>query len=270
MGGQKERFYGDARVLHQQAVRIPLPDREAERAFHENVQTLADALERKARLLADPDVPVLTAHEIELEHAAESFERRLRNIAGEEYESVAMEYYRGERDDRIAEIAAYFVEGAWRIQQRTTVTDMVYAPLLLRYPDCFTLNIRFASDYCASGAIHYESPEHSSVDCDDAYAETYYAESQYTQREAAGYLEDAADVFRQEFPDPDDVPFDERKYGGIASAYGRHGSVFSTVVTRVDPDPDRFSEPATEPTIVEAGPEAQRTEHEFGLDGIVH
>lgn len=271
MAGQRERFNGDTRLLHQRAVRIPLPDVDAERVFHENMMTVAEAVERKADLLADPDVPLLSAYEAELDRASESFERRLRRIAGDDYEEVAMAYYRGERDDRIAEIAAYYFEGAWRIQQRTTVTDMVYAPLLVRYPDCFTLNIRFASGHTTPESIHYESPAHSAEELADEYVETYYEESQYSQRQAAAYVRDAAAMIREEFPDPDETSFEERKYGGIVSAGGRRGSVFSTVAKRVDPDPDRFSEPATEPTLVEAGAEARRTERDLRLEGeIVH
>lgn len=271
MTGQQKQFNGDARVLHQRAVRIPLPDEEAERVFHENMMTIADAQERKANLLADPDVPLLTAYEEGFDHAAESFERRLRRIAGDDYEEVATAYFRGERDDSIAEITAYFFEGVWRIQQWTTVTEMVYAPLILRYPDSFTLNIRFASGYTTPEAIYYESPEHSSEELDDEYAETYYEESQYSQRRAADYVRETADMIRDEFPGPDETPFEERKYGGIVSAGGRRGSVFSAVAKRVEPDPDRFSDPVTAPTLVEAGPEAKRTERDLRLDDeIVH
>ena len=271
MEGRQERFSGDAGVLHQRAVRIPLPDVEAERVFHENMMTIAEAQERKADLLADPDVPLLTAYEEGFEHAGESFKRRLRLIAGEDYEEVAAAYFRGERDDRIAEIAAYFLEGSWRVQQWPTVTEMVYVPLVLRYPDCFTINIRFASGCSTSDAIYYESPEHCSDDLSDEHAETYYEESQYTQRQAAEYVREGAQIVREEFPDPDETPFEERKYGGMVAAGGRRGSVFSAAFKRVEPDPDRFSEPATEPTLVEAGPEARRTERELGLeDEIVH
>ncbi|WP_339104002.1 hypothetical protein [Haloterrigena salinisoli] len=271
MEGQQERFNGDARVLHQRAVRIPLPDLEAERLFHENMMTIAEAQERKADLLADPDVPLLTAYEEEFAHAAESFQRRLEQIAGENYDEVAMAYFRGDRDDRVAEIAAYYVEGGWRIQQWHTVSEMVYAPLIVRYPDCFTMNVRFASGFTTPAAIDYESPEHSSEELAADHAETYYEESQYTQRQAAEYVRETADLIREEFPDPDDTPLEEREYGGIVSAGGRRGSVFSEVAERVEPDPDRFSEPVCKPTLVEAGPEARRTERELGLENeIVH
>ncbi|SEW11436.1 hypothetical protein [Natrinema salifodinae] len=270
MGGQQERFTGDAGVIHQRAVRTPLPNEAAERVFHENMMTVADARERKADLLADPDVPLLVAYEEELDRVAESFERRLRRFAGDDYEEAAMAYYRGERDDRVGELAAYYFEGLWRIQQRTTITDMVFSPLILRYPDSFTVNIRFASGYTTPNSVRYESPEHSSEELDDDHAEIYYEESVYSQRQAAEYLRETAQIIREEFPDPDESTFEERKYGGIVSAGGRRGSEFSALLERVEPDPDRFSEPVANPTLVEAGPEADRTEREFCLDNVVH
>lgn len=271
MNGGQNRFCGDAQVLHQRAVRIPLPDEDAERTFHENAMILAEAEEKRASLLADPDVPLSTAFEASFEHATQIIERQLQGIAGEDYEDAAMAYYRDERDDRIAEIAAYFVEGLWRIQQCATVAEMLYVPLILRYPNSFTVNVRFADDYTTPKSIHYESPEHADEELADEYAETYYEESQYSQRQAAAYVRDAAAMIREEFPDPDETSFEERKYGGIVSAGGRRGSVFSTVAKRVDPDPDRFSEPATEPTLVEAGAEARRTERDLRLEGeIIH
>ncbi|MDS0475810.1 hypothetical protein [Natrinema sp. 1APR25-10V2] len=263
MDGRQDRFTGDTEVLHQRAVRIPLPDAEAERVFHENMMTVADARERKADLLADPDSPVLSAYEAERDRIAETFERRLRRIAGDDYREVAMAYNRGERDDRIGALAAYYFEGAWRAQQRTTITEMVFAPLILRYPDCFTMNMRFASGYTTPRSIRYESPEHSSEELDDEHAERYYKESRYSQQQAATYLQETAEIIREEFPDPDETSFEERKYGGIVSASGRRGSTFSALLERVEPDPDRFSDPVDEPTLVEAGPEAKRTEREL-------
>ncbi|ADB60721.1 hypothetical protein Htur_1836 [Haloterrigena turkmenica DSM 5511] len=267
--GQRDRFNGDTRVLHQRAVRTPLPNLEAERVFHENMMTVAAARERKADLLADPDVPLLDAYEAELERVAESFERRLRRIVGDDYREVAMAHHRGERDDRLGELAAYYVEGLWRIQQRTTVTDMLFSPLILRYPDSFTTNIRFAGGYTTPKSIRYESPEHSSDELPDDYAETYYEESRYSQRRAATYLRETAEIIRKEFPDPDETTFEERKYGGIVSAGGRRGSVFSAILERVEPDSDRFSEPVDVPTLVEAGPEARRTERSLRLEGEI-
>ena len=90
MSGGKQRFNGGARVLHRRAVRTPLPDEEAERVFHENMMAVADGRERKAELLADPDVSLLEAYETEFERVSESFERRLRHVAGDDYEEAAM------------------------------------------------------------------------------------------------------------------------------------------------------------------------------------
>ncbi|ELY86930.1 hypothetical protein [Natrinema altunense] len=271
MDGTQDRFNGNTRVLHQRAVRIPLPDREAERVFHENMMNVAVARERKADLLADPAVSVLDAYEVQFDHIAESFERRLRRTVGDDYEEVAMAYNRGERDDQIGALAAYYFEGAWRAQQQATITDMLYAPLILRYPDSFTTNIRFASGYTTTESVRYESPAHCSEELDDEHTETYYEESLYSQQQAADYLRESAAIIREEFPDPDDTSFEERKYGGIVSASGRRGSVFSAMLERVEPDPDRFAESISEPTLVEAGPEARRTERTFRLESdVIH
>lgn len=263
MSGQRNSFNGDASVLHRRAVRTPLPDADAERLFHRNMMAVADARERKADLLADPEVPLLAAYEAELDRVAESFERRLRRIAGDDYEEAAMAYARGEREDRIGELAAYYVEGLWRIQQRTTVTDMLFSPIILRYPDSFTVNVRFASECTTPESIRYESPEHSTETLVDEHAEAYYRESLYSQRQAATYVRETARIIREQFPDPDEVPFEERKYGGIVSAEGRRGSVFSALLEPVEPEPDRFSEPIEASTLVDEGPEARRTEREL-------
>lgn len=269
MTSQGSRFDGDADVLCHRAVRTPLPDEDAERVFHENMMGVADARERKAELLADPDVPLLDAYEAELDRVAESFRRRLRHTAGEDYEDVAMAYNRGERDDERGKLASYYLEALWRIQQRTTVTDMLFFPLILRYPDSFTVNVRFASGYTTTESVLYESPEHSSDELDDEHAEAYYHESQYSQKQAAEYVRETAQIIREEFPDPEETTFEERKYGGVVSAGGRRGSVFSAMLERVEPDPNRFSAPVGEPTLVEEGPEARRTERELLSDGEV-
>ena len=270
MDGERDRFNGDTKVLHQRAVRTPLPDRTAERVFHENMMTVADAQERKAELLADPEVPLPVAYEEELDAVAGSFERRLERIAGDDYEEIAMAYFRGERDDRLGKLAAYYFEGLWRIQQRATITDMVFSPVILRYPDCFTVNIRFTRGDTTTASVYYESPEHCTEDLADKYATTYYEESRYSQQQAATFFREAAQIIREQFPDPDDTSFDDRKYGGIVSAGGRRGSAFSTMLEPLEPDPDRFSEPIDEPTLVEAGPEAKRTERElFRNEAIV-
>ncbi|RDI72500.1 hypothetical protein [Halopelagius longus] len=266
---QGERFNGDARVLHRRAVRTPLPDEDAERLFHENMMRVADAQERKAEMLADPDIPLLTAYEEELDRLAESFRHRLRRTAGDDYREVAMAYNRGERDDRVGAVASYYFEALWRMQQRTTVTDALFFPIILRYPDSFTINIRFASGYTTTESVHYESPEHLSERLEDEYAETYHEESNFTQRQAAEYLREISRITREEFPHPDESSFEERKYGGIVSAGGRKGTVFTSMLKRVEPDPDRFSEPVEMPTLVEEGAEARRTERELLRDGEV-
>jgi len=101
---------------------------------------------------------------------------------------MASQPRRARRPDRA--LAAYYFEGAWRIQQHTTITDMLFSPLTLRYPDSFTLNIRFASGYTTRESVCYESPEHSAEELADEHAETYYEESLYSQQQAATYLRD--------------------------------------------------------------------------------
>ncbi len=160
MGGQRERYDGDAEVIRGLAVRTPLPDEDAERVFHENMMNVSRAREQRAELLEDPDVPLLAAYEAEFDRVAKSFERRLRRVAGDDYREVALAFSRGERDDRVGALAAYYFEGLWRIQQRTTVVDSLFFPHILRYPDSFTVNIRFASGYRARESVLYESPEH--------------------------------------------------------------------------------------------------------------
>lgn len=61
MSEQRVTFNGDTRVLYRQAVRTPLPNEDAERLFHENMMNIADAQERKADMLADPDISLLEA-----------------------------------------------------------------------------------------------------------------------------------------------------------------------------------------------------------------
>lgn len=264
-----ERFNGDARVLHRRAVRVPLPDEDAERLFHENVMRVADSQERKAEMLADPDVPLLTAYEEELDRLTESFERRLRRIAGDDYREVAVAYNRGERDDRVGALASYYFEALWRMQQRATVTDALFFPIIVRYPDSFTTNVRFASGYATAESVHYESPEHLPERLEDEYAETYHEESNFSQRRAADYLRGISRITREQFPSSDEASFEERKYGGIVSAGGRKGTVFTSMLKRVEPDPDRFAESVAVPTLVEEGPEARQTERELLLDGEV-
>ncbi|WP_410766619.1 hypothetical protein [Haloferax sp. DFSO60] len=263
MGEHSRKFNGDTKVLYRQAVKTPLPNEDAERVFHENMMGVADAQVKKADMLEDPDVPLIEAYERQLEGISAAYRTRLDQIAGDEYERVAMEYHTGERDDTKGALAAYYFEGLWRMQQRITVADMLFFPIILRYPDCFTVNIRFASTYLTTESVLYESPEHSEEDLDEKYHERYYNDSLYSQKEAAQQIRDWATIIREEFPDPDEVPFEERKYGGIVSAGGRRGSVFSSMLKRVEPDPDRFSDSIDQPMLVDEGPEAQRTEDEL-------
>ncbi|MFD1598877.1 hypothetical protein [Halobellus rarus] len=263
MGGNAARPDGGANVLYGNAVRTPLPDRRAERLFHENMTAIADGRERKAELLGDPSVSVAKAYETEFERVAETFERRLRRIAGDDYEAVARAYLRGEREDRAGELAAYYIEGLWRIQQRSTISEMLFFPLILRYPDSFTVNLRFAGEHTTTESVPFESPQHGAADSEGPHTQQYFDESQYEQERAAAYLRETAGIIREQFPHPDDVPFDERKYGGIVSAGGRYESMFTEMLTAVSPDPDRFSEPVSESTLVPAGEEAKRTEDEY-------
>ncbi|ELY49602.1 hypothetical protein C495_00195 [Natronorubrum sulfidifaciens JCM 14089] len=233
------------------------------------MMTIADGQERKAELLADPDVPLLQAYELAFERIAESFKRRLRHIAGENYEDVAIAYCRGHRNDRLGELTSYYYEALWRIQQRPTITDMLFSPLIVRYPDSFTVNVRFATGYTTTESILYESPEHLTEELEDEHARTYHEESSYSQKQAAKYIKEAARIIRAEFPDPETTPFEERKYGGIVAAGGRRGTTFSSLLERVEPDRQRFTEPIDEPTLVDAGEEAKRTERELLCDGDV-
>ena len=130
---------------------------------------------------------------------------------------------------------------------------MLFFPLILRYPDSFTVNLRFTDDYTTTESIPFESPEHTTVDAEETYSQQYFNESQYEQKQAAEYLRQTAQIIRDEFPSPDEAPVSERNYGGIVSAGGRHESEFSEMLARVTPDPNRFSEAVTEPTLVVHG-----------------
>ncbi|WP_049987411.1 hypothetical protein [Halobellus rufus] len=263
MGHTGARPDGGSDVLFGNAVRTPLQDRRAETLFHENMTAVAEGRERKAELLEDPTISVAKAYETEFERVAETFRRRLRHIAGEEYEEIARAYLRGDRTDRTGELAAYYIEGLWRIQQRSTISEMLFFPLILRYPDSFTMNLRFAGPHSTADSVPFESPQHADVDDDAPHTQQYFDESQYEQERAAEYLRETAQIIREQFPHPDDVPFDERKYGGVVSAGGRRESEFTEMLAPVQPDPDRFSEPVTESTLVPAGTEAERTKERY-------
>ncbi|RLM56471.1 hypothetical protein DVK02_08145 [Halobellus sp. Atlit-31R] len=252
-----------AGVLRGHAVRTPLPDEDAERLFHRNMMAIAAGRERKAELLTDPSVSVADAYEAEVRRVAETFETRLRHLAGEGYEAVARAYLEGERDDRVGALTAYYIEGLWRIQQRSTISEMLFFPLILRYPDSFTVNLRFTGEHTTTESIPFESPQHAAVDSEAQYSQQYFEESQYEQERAAEYLRETAQIIREEFPSPDDASFEERKYGGVVSAGGRHDSEFTEMLASVTPDPDRFSEPVSKPTLVPEGREAKRTVRKY-------
>ncbi|WP_144902983.1 hypothetical protein [Halobellus captivus] len=263
MGDSAVRSDGGSDALFGNAVRTPLPDRRAERLFHENMSAVAEGRERKAELLADPSVSVIKAYETEFERVAESFRRRLRHIAGDDYEEIAYAYLRGDREDRLGELTAYYIEGLWRIQQRSTISEMLFFPLIIRYPDSFTMNLRFAAAHSTTESMPFESPQHADIDDDAPHTQQYFDESQYEQERAADYLRETAQIIREQFPHPDEVPFEERKYGGVVSAGGRRESTFTEMLAPVRPDPGRFSESVTEATLVPAGTEAERTKRRY-------
>jgi len=250
---------GDTHILHRRAVRLPLRSVAAERGFHENMAVVADSLEEKAAMIADPEVPLLDAYERQRERIAETYERSLERFVGPEYECAARDFRTGERDDGVAAMAAYFLEALWRLQQMYTVTETTFFPLILRYPESVTINVRFTSAHLGDRGVRYESPSHSEEDLAE-YEEAYHDDSRVSQRRAAEQIAASADVIRAEFPDPAAVPFEERKTGGIVSAAGRRGSEFTSAVETVAPDLDRFEQVPDGPCLVDAGPEAERTE----------
>jgi len=267
--GWDERVDAGTDMLRRQAVRIPLPDAEAERDLHENMARVADAGERKSRLLDDPDVPLTAVYEEELDEMRRSFEHRLRRVAGEEYYDVATAYLDGERDDWIGALAAYYLECYYRLQERYTVDEQIFFLLILRYPDCFTVNLSFLSGEVGADAVRYESPRFADVDLTDRAREQYHADSQYSQHEAAEYVRARVDRIREAFPDPDATPFEERRYGGFVHITGRRGPTFAELLDAWEPSPDRFDEPAATPGIVPEGPEAERAKRTLLTDAEV-
>jgi hypothetical protein len=258
-----------ADMLRRQAVRIPLPDTQAERDLHENMSRIADAGERKSRLLDDPDIPLTEVYEDELNEMRRSFEYRLQQIAGEEYYDVAAAYLDGERDDWIGALAAYYLECYYRLQERYTVDDQIFFLLLLRYPDCFTVNLSFLSGEICSDAVRYESAALADVELTERGQEQYYSDSQYSQHEAAEYLRERVGCIREAFPNPDATPIEQRRYGGFIHLTGRRGPTFAELLDSRAPDPDRFDEPATTPRIVSEGPEAKRAKQTLLTDAEV-
>jgi len=258
-GGWRSR----ADVLQGRAVRMPLLDYEDELQLHKTGKMLAEGCRRKADLLADPSISVAQAYDREFEYIAERCKYRLRQVAGDDYEDVARAYLTGDRDDRIGELTVYYLEALWRIQQRSTVSGMLFFPLIIRYPDSYTANLRFLHVHTTTESVLFESPESAEIGPDDPHARQYFDESQYEQKRAADYLRRATETYREQFPHPDDLPDDEPRYGGIVGAAGRRGSMFTEMLAPVEPDPDRFDEPITEPTLVPAGEEAKRTAQEY-------
>ncbi|WP_096394343.1 hypothetical protein [Halorubrum trapanicum] len=264
-----DRVDDGADMLRRQAVRIPLPDAEAERDLHENMSRIADAGERKSRLLDDPDVPLTEVYEDELKEMRRSFEHRLQQVAGEEYYDVATAYLDGERDDWIGALAAYYLECYYRLQERYTVDDQIFFLLILRYPDSFTVNLSFLSGEIGADAVRYESAALADADLTDRGREQYYADSQYSQHEAAEYLRERVGCIREAFPDPDTTPIERRRYGGFIHLTGRQGPTFAELLDSRTPDPDRFDEPATTPSIVSEGSEAKRAKRTLLTDAEV-
>lgn len=269
MDDRRQRMESGREILRQRAVRIPLPDVEAERALHENMARIADAGERKSDLLDDPDVPLTEVYEDELAEMRRSFEYRLQQVAGDDYYDVATAYIEGERDDWVGALAAYYLECYYRLQERYTVDEQIFFLLILRYPDCFTVNLSFLSGDVGPAAVRYESHKHVEADLDESAKEQYYADCQYSQHEAAEYLRKNVDRIREAFPDPDTTPFERRRYGGFVHITGRRGPVFAEILDSVSPDPARFDERASAPGLVPEGPEARRTKREFLVDAEV-
>ncbi|MFB6084109.1 MAG: hypothetical protein ABEJ94_07685 [Halorientalis sp.] len=263
MDDWRQRLGRGTDVLRRQAVRVPLADDATERTLHENIHRIADAGDRKAELLADPDVPLTEAYEYELAQMSEGFEHRLQQVAGEEYHAVADEYLRGERDDWVGALAVYYQECYCRLQERFTVDDDIYMLTVLRYPDSFTVNFSFFDGAVTDDAIRYESPKHDDTDLDPRHRDRYYAECQYSQRQAAEYIRERTDLLRDAFPDPATSAVEDRQYGGFVHITGRDGPVFSEVLDSVSPNPDRFDEPATTPGLVPDGPEVERIRNEY-------
>jgi len=256
-------------MLRQRAVRIPLPDVEAERDLHENMMRIADAGERKSRLLDDPDVPLTEVYEDELDEMSRSFEYRLQQVAGEDYYDVATAYLDGERDDWIGALAAYYLECYYRLQERYTVDEQIFLLVILRYPDSFTVNLSFLTGDVGADAVRYESSTLAEEDLTDSDREQLYADSQYSQHKAAEYLRENVDCIRDAFPDPDSTSVAQRRYGGFVHLTGRRGPTFAEVLDSLSPDPDRFDDEASTPGIVPEGPEAKRAKRDLLTDADV-
>jgi len=248
---------------------MPLPDVETERSFQQNLTRMAAAGDRKSELLDDPDVPLTEVYEDSLETIRQSFEHRLQQIAGENYYEVATAYLGGERDDWIGALAAYYLECFYRSQERYTVDEQIFFLIILRYPGCFTVNLSFLTADFGSDGVAYESFEHVEADLNANEREQLHADCQYSQHEAAAYLGEKVDCIRETAPNPDTVPFEQRRYGGFVHIMGRRGSTFNEILESVSPDPERFDEKPSTPGLVPEGPEAKRAKEEFLTDTTV-
>jgi len=269
MADWSERMDSGMEILRRQAVRLPLPDVDAERSLHENMARIADAGQRKSELLDDPDVPLTEVYEDELEEMQQSFIHRLRQIAGEDYHDVATAYLDGERNDWVGALAAYYLECFYRLQERYTVNEQIFVLVILRYPDCFTVNLSFLSGEISADAVRYESTAHLEENLDDHLQGQYYADCQYSQHEASAYIREQVGCIRDAFPDPDTVPFEQRRYGGFVHITGREGTTFAELLEPLDPDPDRFDAEAPSPGLVPEGPEAKRAKEAYLSDATV-
>ncbi|WP_367175537.1 hypothetical protein [Haloarcula rubripromontorii] len=265
----RERMESGSETLRQQAVRVPLPDVEAERSVHENMMRIAAAGERKSELLDDPDVPLTEVYEDELDEMRQSFEHRLQQVAGEDYYEVATAYLDGERDDWIGALAAYYLECYYRLQERYTVDEQIFFLLVLRYPECFTVNLSFLTGDISAAGVRYESSKHVKADLNERNAEQLYADCQYSQYDASEYLRENVSCIRDAFPDPETTPFAQRRRGGFVHITGRQGATFTEILEPVSPDPNRFDDTASEPGLVSEGPEARRAKREFLTDTTV-
>ncbi len=240
-----------------------MPTVEAEVEFHHNMWRVAESVERKAEMIADPRVSIHDACDQQFERIRASYETTLERFVGDEYESVAHAYFEGERTDGGAVLAGYLYEALWRLQQLYSVSDLTFFPVVLRYPRCCTINTRFVHGQVVENTVLYESPEHSAVCPDESYAEIYHDDSRWSQKQAAEHLAASAQAIRDRFPDPREAPDDERRAGGVVSVFGRRGSAFTTGLELVDTDPDRFDDEVDEPTLVGESPVARRTEREW-------
>lgn len=245
-------------LLHQQAVRIPLPDVDAERALHKCMRDIADAGEQKSELLNNPDIPLTAVYAHELDQVRRSVEHHLVQLTGEDYYDAATEYISGNRDDWVGKLAAYYLEGYYRLQEHYTVGEQISLLVVLRYPDCFTINISFLTGEIGSDAVRYESAAHSDTNLSAHIKEQYYADSQYSQHKAAKYLRTRLNHIRDAFPDPCSTPYEQRQLGGFVHLSGRAGATFAEDLKSISPNPRRFDDVPPTPGLVPEGPEAKQ------------